>query len=404
MIPKGWEKKSLAHVAFVQTGLAKGPKGIKDSVELPYLRVANVQDGYLDLTQIKTIKTDRSKVSRYSLQRGDVLMTEGGDFDKLGRGAVWNEQITPCLHQNHVFAVRPDPAVLMSEFLSMLTGSSYGKTYFLSCSKQSTNLASINSSQLKKFPVLLPPLPEQKAIAEVLSVWDRAIEKTERLIQAKEKRFAGLVSRLLCNPEFKLGYVRDFTTEISVRNKGTKINRVLSVTNHSGFVLPEDQFERSVASSDLSNYKVVTSGQYAYNPSRINVGSIARLDGWNEGVLSPMYVVFSIDNAMVDSDFFQHWLSSNEAKQRIAKSAQGSVRETVGFADLGSIPFPIPEMSEQKRIAETLNLAQREIDLLKKLTEKQKLQKRGLMQKLLTGEWRVGKECEAGLARTEGKG
>jgi type I restriction enzyme S subunit len=247
----------------------------------------------------------------------------------------------------------------------------------------------LNTDLLKKFPVLLPPLSEQKAIAEVLSEWDRAIEKTERLIQAKEKRFDWLLSTLICNPDFNRGHVRDFTSEVSARNKGEKIQRVLSVTNHSGFVLPENQFARSVASANLSNYKIVTKGEYAYNPSRINVGSIARLDDWAKGVLSPMYVVFGIDEGKVISDFFLHWLNSHEAKQRIKKSAQGSVRETVSFTDLGSIPFPMPRKTEQAQIAETLNAAQREIDLLKKLADKTKEQKRGLMQKLLTGTWRV---------------
>ena len=100
---------------------------------------------------------------------------------------------------------------------------------------------------------------------------------------------------------------------------------MLSVTNHSGFILPEDQFERRVASTNLSNYKIVNRGEYAYNPSRINVGSIARLDDWEIGALSPMYIVFKLDETRINSDYFLHWLSSYEAKQRIKKGAQGSV-------------------------------------------------------------------------------
>src|SRR5690606_4567437 len=97
----------LHEVAEVRTGLAKGKANLKDPVELPYLRVANVQDGHIDLTQVKFILVERSQIERYSLRTGDILMTEGGDFDKLGRGDVWQGQIPVCLHQNHVFAVRP---------------------------------------------------------------------------------------------------------------------------------------------------------------------------------------------------------------------------------------------------------------------------------------------------------
>ncbi|TMO64866.1 hypothetical protein [Pseudoalteromonas aurantia] len=89
MVPSGWERKALVNVAEVRTGVAKGKKGLKDPIEVPYLRVANVQDGHIDLTEIKTIAIERHQLERYSLEPGDVLMTEGGDFDKLGRGDVW---------------------------------------------------------------------------------------------------------------------------------------------------------------------------------------------------------------------------------------------------------------------------------------------------------------------------
>jgi len=186
----------------------------------------------------------------------------------------------------------------------------------------------------------------------------------------------------------RLGDIAEIYSGGTPYRDGT-ISHVLSVTNHSGFVLPEDQFERRVASSDLSNYKIVRRGQYAYNPSRINVGSIARLDDWGIGVLSPMYVVFELDEKRVNSDFFLHWLSSHEARQRIKKSAQGSVRETVSFSDFATIPFPLPLQEEQQAIAKMLNTAQREIILLKDLADAYRQQKRGLMQKLLTGRWRV---------------
>ena len=97
----------LSDVAVVQTGISKSAqRKLKASIELPYLRVANVQDGFIDLNEIKTIDIEREKYERYSLKYGDVLLTEGGDFDKLGRGAVWHSEIKKCVHQNHVFVVR----------------------------------------------------------------------------------------------------------------------------------------------------------------------------------------------------------------------------------------------------------------------------------------------------------
>jgi len=165
------------------------------------------------------------------------------------------------------------------------------------------------------------------------------------------------------------------------------------VTNSAGFVLAEDQFAYRVASADISNYKIVRQGQYAYNPSRINVGSIARLDDWAEGALSPMYVVFEVRDTL-DADYFGHWLRSGEARKRIALAAQGSVRDTVSFGDLSSILIPLPSLNEQQRIARTLSTLKDELTLLDREVKAITRQKRGLMQKLLTGEWRVN-ELEA---------
>ncbi len=196
-IPEKWTVAPLKTVAHVQTGAAKGKKDIDNPVELPYLRVANVQDGHIDLTTVKTITVSASQIERYSLQVGDVLMTEGGDFDKLGRGDVWRGQISPCLHQNHVFAVRPNPDVLMPEFLAILTGSSYGKSYFLSCAKQTTNLASINSTQVKDFPVLLPDRDEQEKIVAVVQALSKAEQSAQNSLEKTMNTKSALLSDLL---------------------------------------------------------------------------------------------------------------------------------------------------------------------------------------------------------------
>ena len=253
-----------------------------------------------------------------------------------------------------------------------------------------SGVPTLNRNDVHKKSILIPTLPEQKAIASLLEKWDIAIEKTEAMIEAKEKRFKWLVKLLISkgyNSEY--GRVSLITKEVSNRNQDGGVERVLSVTNHSGFVLPEDQFEHRVASADLSNYKIVSHGQYAYNPSRINVGSIARLDDWDVGVLSPMYVVFKLDKKKVNSDYFLHWLSLEETRQRIKSSAQGSVRETVSFGNFGAIPVPLPSLEVQTHIAKTLNVAKGEIYLLRQLAEQYRTQKRGLMQKLLTGKWRL---------------
>ncbi|WOG30466.1 restriction endonuclease subunit S [Endozoicomonas sp. 8E] len=196
-IPVRWQRVPLSQVAEVRTGVAKGKKGLKESIILPYLRVANVKDGYLDLDEIKTIQIEKTQYYRYALKSGDVLMTEGGDVDKLGRGDVWNGQIEHCLHQNHVFAVRCQQDVLLPKYLTSLAGSAYGKRYFMGCAKQTTNLASINSTQLKAFPVVLPAIEEQVEMAKIISTVDRKLDcLTDKKTQTQQLK-KGLMQKLL---------------------------------------------------------------------------------------------------------------------------------------------------------------------------------------------------------------
>lgn len=181
-VPETWQSMVLDDCATVQTGVAKGRKFADvEMVDIPYLRVANVQDGHLDLSEMKEIRIRQSEVERYRLQAGDVVLTEGGDFDKLGRGFIWRGELDLCVHQNHVFAVRPDPTCLLPEFFAYLAQSPYGKAYFLKVAHKTTNLACINSTKLKAFPVLMPPtLDEQQEIVDILDAIDRKISLQQR--------------------------------------------------------------------------------------------------------------------------------------------------------------------------------------------------------------------------------
>jgi len=165
-----WPFVELETHAEIVSGVAKGQKyGDRETVEVPYLRVANVQAGYLDLSEIKTIRALPSDVESLRLKAGDIVMTEGGDFDKLGRGAIWPGGIGNCIHQNHIFRVRLDSAKLLPTFFSAFLHSAAAKNYFLRCSKQTTNLASINMTQLRGMPVPLPPLVKQQHFAALVT-------------------------------------------------------------------------------------------------------------------------------------------------------------------------------------------------------------------------------------------
>ncbi len=179
-VPEHWIVRRLKHTASLQSGIPKGKDLTgKSSISVPMLRVANVQDGYLDLEDVHAIDIEPSQLERYLLRDGDVLMNEGGDNDQLGRGAVWSALIENCIHQNHVFAIRPQS--IESHWLDMLTRAAYAKFHFYRVAKQSTNLASISSTNIKETPLLIPPVEERVEILECIKLQLEKLKKTEEL-------------------------------------------------------------------------------------------------------------------------------------------------------------------------------------------------------------------------------
>lgn len=401
-MPPGWDKSLLHHVAHVQTGLSKSEGRTGPSVRKPYLRVANVQDGYLDLTNIKEIEVPLSQVNRFSLQLHDILMTEGGDFDKLGRGCVWRNEIPECVHQNHIFAVRvTKPDAMSPQFLAYLVQSDRAKSYFRSCAKQTTNLASINSSQIKELPVLLPPLAEQREIVERVMVWDAAIEKTERLIAAKESHLKAIEHQLLTARKRFNGFSNNWESlradKIfdSVSIKGFGSEPLLSVTQDRG-VIPRDMLTGRVTmpAGETTSFKLVEPGNFVIS-LRSFQGGLEHSD--YRGLVSPAYTVLRATRE-IDERFFRHYFRSADFIKRLSVAVVG-IRDgkQVSFQDFCSIKIPFPTVAEQQAIATMLDEGGREIALLHNQLAAFKKEKRGLMQKLLTGQWRVKiAETEAG--------
>jgi type I restriction enzyme S subunit len=151
----------------------------------------------LDLKEVKLITIRKGEMARFLLRAGDVVLTEGGDLDKLGRGFVWQGEIEHCVHQNHVFVVRPDPLRLSSEFIAYQTQSPYGKRYFLKVAHKTTNLACINTSKLKAFSVLLAPRHEQAALVKILQLTDRRQSMTAAGLATLRALFRTLLHQLM---------------------------------------------------------------------------------------------------------------------------------------------------------------------------------------------------------------
>lgn len=183
-LPNSWNYIRLAEIAAVNSGMSVSKnRKLADPIEVNYLRVANVQRGYLDLSEIKTMNIEKVDLPRLLLEKNDVLFNEGGDLDKLGRGWIWENQASQCITQNHVF--RASPFVnkkYHAKFISYW-GNSYGRNYFEDGGKQTTNLASINKTVLSNFPIPLPIFEEQQEIVNLLEEKLSIVEQNEKEIE-----------------------------------------------------------------------------------------------------------------------------------------------------------------------------------------------------------------------------
>ena len=192
--PMNWPEQKLEYMADIVSGITKGRK-IQTSklFSVPYMAVSNVKDGYIDWTTVKTIDASQAEINQYRLMPNDVLMTEGGDPDKLGRGAIIHDPPKDCIHQNHIFRVRLDQRLIIPVFMEQYLQHQRAKRYFLGCAKQTTGIASINMKQLRALPMLMPPLELQEQFATFVS----QVDKSKLSIQASLDQLEALKQSLM---------------------------------------------------------------------------------------------------------------------------------------------------------------------------------------------------------------
>ncbi|MDF1583857.1 MAG: restriction endonuclease subunit S [Methyloprofundus sp.] len=261
-------------------------------------------------------------------------------------------------------------------------------------SSMRTGIPKINRQDLNRIKITYPvDHAIQNRIVNTISVWDNAIEKTEALIAAKEKQFEWLKSQLLLNnPKSKrwnTSTLGEFIVEKKEKSTTPDLYPCLT-SSRRGIFLQEDYFSKQIASKDNSGYKIMSRGDFTFRSMSddgffvFNKQTII-----DKGLISPAYGVFSPKQNM-DSDFLYYFLNSPAFRRALSREVQGGTRTALKLNALKKLEVKIPCIQEQKDIASKLNIAKKEIDLAKELLEKYRSQKRGLMQKLLTGEWQVG--------------
>jgi len=399
----GWPERKLHEIAEIRTGIAKNSSAdVADPVDVHYLRVANVQDGYLDLREMKTLRVNRADLNRYSVRPGDVLMNEGGDLDKLGRGAIWTGRYNPCVHQNHVFVVRCGSQVL-PEFLNAWTAGSAARRYFLLAGRQTTNLASINKTSLGNLPVALPPLAEQEAIAKALGDTDALIESLEQFIAKKRLIKQGVMQELLTGKrrlpgfsrpwiECQLGRIADIRsggtpsttvrgnwdgeipwctpTDITALRGGKFLARTVRTITKLGL--------RSSSAELIPAKSVVMTSRATIGECAINTVPITTNQGFKN--LVPI--------AGTDHEFLFYLMQTQ--KQNLIALCAGSTFLEIGKRQLDAFALSIPaEQDEQSAIADVLSAMDRELEAEKLRLEKAQGLKQAMMSELLTGRIRL---------------
>ena len=404
-------------IESLESGVSvNGSDDIPASNEPAVLKVSAVTYGKFDPQASKPIKSATELQRAKCVPRnGEIIISRSNAPDMVGASAYIKEDFPNRYLPDKLWqTVQKKGVTTDMRWLAFFLASPWAR-YRLSslATGTSSSMKNITKSELMTLPISIPPLPEQKAIADLLSTWDGAIEKTERLIQAKERQLRQM-SRWLLFGHKRLGNQKDeladghffkypsdwalvkigkVAKEVSARN-GESEETVLSCSKYDGFVNSLDYFGKQVFSSDTSNYKVVKKGQFGYPSNHVEEGSIGLLEHCEKGIVSPIYVVFEALKEKVHSPYLYKLLKTDIYRHIFQVSTSSSVdrRGSLRWGDFSKIKVLIPSLEEQQEISETLSSAQHEIDLLKQLAEKYKTQKRGLMQKMLTGEWRVKPE------------
>jgi len=379
VIPEDWKVLPLCDLAQIRGGIAKNSNvGATDPISVHYLRVANVQDGYLDLSEMSKIELSRRDLNRYTVLPGDVLMNEGGDLDQLGRGALWRGEFNPCVHQNHVFVVRCKPT-LLPNYLNVWTASSPARRFFLSVGKQTTNLASISKTSLGGLPVAVPSFPEQEVIAEALSDADSLIESLEQLVAKKHHLKQGAMQDLLTGKKRLPGFSGEWEAK--------QLGNVAPLQR--GFDLPNPQLRQGIYPVVYSNgvlnqhviFQVRGPGVVTGRSGTIGKVCFIEQDYW------PHNTTLWVTNFKGNDPKFIFYLLNSIGLERFSS---GSGVPTLNRNDVHSHTVCIPlSEGEQSAIATVLSDMDAEIVELEAQLAKARTIKQGMMHKLLTGEIRL---------------
>ena len=357
-----WEKCKLVDIITFSTTRVNSSELNKDN----YVSTENMLQDYQGIVKAKSVPED---VNVVSFSCGDVLISNIRPYLKKVWKATFNGGCS-----SDVFVLKANDNI-ESDYLHYVIANDKFINFVMSGAK-GVKMPRGDKKQMETYSLSLPQIQEQHKIARLLSLLDERISTQNKIIEDLKKLKSAIIE-IEYTPNTKTtSHIGDVIEQISKRNKNNAIKNVLSVSNRQGFIKQSDQFEnRNIASEDTSNYKIVEQNNFAFNPARINVGSIARLTTFEKGIVSPMYICFRTQEN-VAPEYIDFFFESKHFYCEIQKRLEGSVRQCLSFEGLCNIPFSLPSLEIQQRIGKRLftlgQMIKTETDLLE-LLNKQKL-------------------------------
>ena len=351
-----WEKCKLGDIA---TGFDYGMNAAAKPFdgENKYIRITDIDEASSTYIDKDIVSPDGTLTENYLVNDRDILLARTGA--STGKSYLYRKSDGKLYYAG--FLIRANVTKHNPYFVfSQLHTHRYWS--WVSIMSARSGQPGINSQEYSSFPVYVTSLREEEKISALLSLIDERIATQNKVIEDLKKLKSAIAERVYNCRTYQLYRIGDVIEQVSKRNNSMSIDKVLSVSNKLGFINQSEQFEdRIVASEDTSNYKIVYKDDFAYNPARINVGSIARLKHFNKGIVSPMYICFRVKQGIV-LDYLEYFFTTNYFFNEMQKRLEGSVRQCLSFEGLCNIPIYIPNLDEQQKMGRKVSVIMEKID------------------------------------------
>jgi len=400
-IPNDWEVRTIKEIGKITSGTTPLRSESKFHAEgtIPWVKTTDLNNSDIQTTEELITEVALKETSLRIYPKETILVAMYGGFNQIGRTGILGIEAT--INQA-LSAITVSPEVILPTFL--LHWFNGNVAYWKRLAGSSRKDPNITSKDVGDFPIIKISYAEQKAITDVLSTWDIAIETITALIAQKELCKKWLMQQLLTGRrrlkgfkgEWKQVRMKDVFDRVTRKN-AEQNTTVVTISAQRGFVMQTDFFNKNIASELLDNYFLVEKGEFCYNKSYSNGypwGATKRLNDFEKAVVTTLYICFKIrDNGMHSGDFFGHYFEANRLDEGLTKVANEGGRAhgllNVTPSDFFDLKITIPNYEEQVAIANVLGTADDELSLLKQKLDQLREQKKGLMQLLLTGKKRL---------------